>query len=226
MTLNTLFKDLNEWQQKEIVKVENVFKAPLRAALEEISEDSGKHHVDLHYSLNEVKVLAMKLTNSQNELLTKVDSLKEEVRRTAHDCQRYGRDEIQKIASRQDSYSRHSNLPNSYFRNHLQRLTKQQKEVTSKIEQFDRLMYSVKKALGRRVEESNDKRRGMNSSSTNELDARHYVGSKQIHRLIKVQNSTFTAISTTIAELHRETETLRLDYLRALAQRGDYDDPF
>ena len=66
----------------------------------------------------------------------------------------------------------------------------------------------------------------MNSSSTNELDSRTYVGSKQIHRLIKVQNSTFTAISTTVAELHRETEGLRRDYLRALAQQGHPDDPF
>jgi hypothetical protein len=99
ITLNTLFKELNEYQQREILSVENSFKAPMRAALEEISEDTGKHHVDLHYSLNEVKVLAMKLTNSQNELLSKVGALKEQVRRTAHDCQRYGRDEIQKIAS-------------------------------------------------------------------------------------------------------------------------------
>jgi hypothetical protein len=226
VTLNTLFKDLNEWQQKSIVQIDNTFKAPMRRALEEISEDSGKHHIDLHYSLNEVKVLAMKLTNSQNELLSKVGTLKEEVRRTSHDCQRYGRDEIQRIATRQDSYSRHSNLPNSYFRGHLQSLHTQQKNVTSKIEQFDRLMYSVRKALNKRLEEGSDNRRGLNSSSTNDLDRRKYVGSKQIHRLIKTQNATFTAISTTVAELHRETEAMRRNYLRTLAQRGDQSDPF
>ena len=226
VTLNTLFKDLNEYQQNQIVTVENTFKGPMRKALEEIDEDTGKHHIDLHYSLNEVKVLAMKLTNSQNELLSKVSGLKEDVRATSHDCQRYGRDEIQRIATRQDSYSRHSNLPNNFFRAHLTNLQQQQKEVTSKIEQFDRLMFSVRKALNSRIEEGEARRREMNSGSTNELDRRKYVGSRQIHRLIKVQNNTFTAISTTVAELHREVEGLRRSYLRQRAQRGQHDDPF
>ncbi len=226
VTLNTLFKDLNEYQQNQMVTVENTFKGPMRKALEEIDEDTGKHHIDLHYSLNEVKVLAMKLTNSQNELLSKVSGLKEDVRATSHDCQRYGRDEIQRIATRQDSYSRHSNLPNNFFRTHLTNLQQQQKEVTSKIEQFDRLMFSVRKALNSRIEEGEARRREMNSSSTNELDRRKYVGSRQIHRLIKVQNNTFTAISTTVAELHREVEGLRRSHLRQRAQSGQHDNPF
>ena len=78
VTLNTLFKDLNEYQQNQVVTVQNSFKGPMRNALEEINGDTGKHHVDLHYSLNEVKVLAMKLTNSQNELISKVSALKED----------------------------------------------------------------------------------------------------------------------------------------------------
>ena len=54
----------------------------------------------------------------------------------------------------------------------------------------------------------------------NKLYRKKVVSTKDVHKMIKLQNDAFLSLSTTIAELHKETEIMRADYLRKMAQQS------
>ena len=115
----------------------------MRAELAKIEAATDKKHTDLHLMLSEVKVLAMKLENKQRGLLQKGGTLRDLVHEASLDCRRYGREEMHRIATRQDAKSWSQDLPNGYFIRTLHKLNERMENVTKVTTQLEHVMASV-----------------------------------------------------------------------------------
>lgn len=202
----TRFGNLQPHQQEALRKIETEFRKPMKDHLREIGTADTKHY-DLQNKLVEMKVDTMKLLNEQNELKGKMAKLLEHTKYSYSDCEGHGEQQMQRIAKRQE-HRAYGNLPNAYFRNHLTFLVDRLSDVATKIESFDKLMHSVRRSLSSRIEENK-----LNSVSTGGLERRRYVGTKDIQKMMKLQNDAFNSLSTTIAELHQEAGDIRRSYL-------------
>ena len=200
------FSNLTPHQQDALRKIENEFRKPMKDHLQEIGAADTKHY-ELENKLVEMKVDTMKLLNEQNELKGKMSKLLEHVKYSYSDCESHGEQQMQRIAKREESRA-YGNLPNAYFHNHLTFLVNRLSDVATKIESFDKLMHSVRRSLSGRIEENK-----LNSVSTGGLERRRYIGTKDIQKMMKLQNDAFNSLSTTIAELHQEAGDIRRSYL-------------
>jgi hypothetical protein len=199
--------------------------------------------------LAEVKVLAMKLETRQKHLLDKSSALRGDVHEAALDCRRFGREEMHRIATRQDARSWSQDLPNPYFLRTLQKLQTRVEEVRSTTEQLEKVMHSVVAEMERRgrqlpitpsnsvssagngsgdmqltTYESNQqqRRRADRSLSTGDSSttSKARVGPKQIHRIMQLQMQAFMSITASVADLHRTTNDLRTQYLDELNRQA------
>ena len=201
------FSNLTPHQQDALRKIENEFRKPMKDHLREIGAADTKHY-ELENKLVEMKVDTMKLLNEQNELKGKMSKLLEHVKYSYSDCESHGEQQMQRIAKREESRAYGKDLPNAYFHNHLAFLVNRLSDVATKIESFDKLMHSVRRSLSGRIEENK-----LNSVSTGGLERRRYIGTKDIQKMMKLQNDAFNSLSTTIAELHQGAGDIRRSYL-------------
>jgi len=149
-TNDTVFKDLSTRQKDAIQDLEKTFKDSMHIELSKIASATDKKHADLHLVLSEVKVLAMKLETRQRALLDKAGALRGEVHEATLDCRRFGREEMHRIATRQDSRAWSQDLPNPYFIRTLQKLKSRIQDVNSTTEQLEKVMRSVCAEMTRR----------------------------------------------------------------------------
>ena len=198
-----------------IDKIHVEYMMPMKKGLARLSSASVlSSNGPMQAELSKLRVAILKLSLRKEQMLEEVKQFQDESRQQSDDARRFGHQEVGNLRvgtgyqlqrHRQNHQQREERLPNEFFRDSLGNLETRLGRVAQEIDEFHELLNISFSAV---------------SAGSGAYGQRVKIGAQQLVQVIQRQNEAFLRIATTVAQLHRDVEEMRREYLSLDHVRG------